>query len=196
MNMKTATLKRTTKETEIEMTLTVSPETAGLSGTTGIGFFDHMLNSFAVHGNFALSLSMRGDLNVDGHHTVEDVGIVLGSLFAEVCGDKKGLKRYGEATIPMDESLASAVLDLSGRPFLVFDGEFSSPMVGAFDTQLTREFFRAFAFNAGMTLHLRVLYGDNDHHKIEACFKAVAHALSDAMSVRGDGVTLSAKGVL
>lgn len=192
----TVTIKRETRETNIDMTLVRTQTGCGLEGTTGIGFFDHMLNSFAVHGGFSIKLNMTGDLNVDGHHTVEDVGIVLGKLLSELCEDKSGIKRYGQAAIPMDESLAYAVIDVSGRPFLVFDVPFTAPKIGDYDTQLTLEFFRALAFNMGATLHINLVYGVNDHHKVEACFKAVAHALSDAISEAGNGAVLSAKGVL
>ena len=191
----TVTMKRETRETNIEMTLSRAVK-GGLEGSTGIGFFDHMLNSFAVHGGFSIKLNMTGDLCVDGHHTVEDVGIVLGKLLSELCEDKSGIKRYGQAAIPMDESLAYAVIDVSGRPFLVCDVPMGAPMIGDYDTQLTLEFFRALAFNMGATLHVKVVYGVNDHHKVEACFKAVAHALADAISEAGNGAVLSAKGVL
>lgn len=166
-----------------------------LSGTSGIGFFDHMLNSFCVHGGFALKLEMTGDIYVDGHHTVEDIGIVLGTLFADILGDRSGIRRYGEAHVPMDECLAFAAADISGRPYLVFDGVVNAPAVGTYDTQLTKEFFRALSYNMGATLHIKLLYGENTHHMIEGMFKSAARALSAAAEIT-DGGVLSAKGVL
>ena len=193
--MRKASLVRNTKETEIEMTLTLGAEKGGLTGSTGIGFFDHMLNSFCVHGGFVLELDMKGDLSVDGHHTVEDTGIVLGKLFAEILGDKGGIKRFGHAYVPMDEALAFAAVDVSGRPYLVLDAEVTAPMIGDYDSQLTLEFMRALAYNMGATLHARVEYGINEHHRTEALFKAVARAIKEAVSENGGGI-LSAKGVL
>jgi imidazoleglycerol-phosphate dehydratase len=162
---------------------------------TGIGFFDHMLTALAVHAGWNLSLSAKGDLEVDGHHTVEDVGIVLGQALKNALGDKSGIARYGNFTLPMDESLATASLDISGRAYLVYDADFAPVPMGGLDPMLIGEFLRAFAFNAEMTLHVRVDYGVNDHHKAEALFKAVAHALALATAKTGAGV-LSSKGVL
>ena len=162
---------------------------------TGIGFFDHMLTALAVHGGLGLKISVKGDLQVDCHHTVEDVGIVLGKALEEALGDKAGIRRYGSAFIPMDEALAFCAIDVSGRAFFVFDGDFPQERVGAFDTCMTEEFFRALAMNAGITLHIRCEYGKNSHHMIEAQFKAFAHALRAAVSPRGDGV-LSSKGII
>ena len=162
---------------------------------TGIGFFDHMLTALAVHGGFGLKVHTEGDLYVDCHHTIEDTGIVLGQAFAKALGDKGGICRCGSFFVPMDEALAFASVDISGRPFLVFQGEFPEERVGDFDTCMTEEFFRALAFNAGMTLHLRVEYGKNSHHMIEALFKAAAHALREATALSGGGV-LSTKGIL
>jgi len=193
--MKEAFIERNTKETQIKMTLRTGSAVGGLKGSTGVGFFDHMLNSFCVHGSFEIELDMKGDLFVDSHHTVEDVGIVLGKLFAEIAGDKKGIARFGQSYVPMDESLALAVIDFCGRPFLVFNAEFSSPFVGSYDTQLTLEFFRALAFNMGATLHINLMYGSNDHHKTEAIFKAVARSISASLCETG-GAILSAKGSL
>ena len=193
--MRSAATIRTTKETDINMALTIDGEKRGLEGTSGIGFFDHMLNSFAFHGGFHIALDMTGDLHVDGHHTVEDVGIVLGTLFREALGDRKGIKRFGHIFMPMDEALAFCAVDISGRPFLVFNAEFDTPMIGQYDSSLTVEFFRALAYNAGFTLHLRSEYGANAHHITEALFKAAARAISDAASLNG-GITLSTKGVL
>lgn len=192
---RTAEIKRTTKETDITAALDLDGG-ARADISTGIGFLDHMLTALAVHGGFSLSLSCRGDLQVDGHHTAEDIGIVLGTAFKEALGDKSGILRYGSAFIPMDEALAFCSLDISARPFLVFNAEFTNERVGEFETCLTEEFMRAFAFNAGITLHLRVEYGSNDHHKIEALFKALAYALKAAVKRNSDGSVVSAKGVL
>lgn len=192
--MRSAEISRKTRETDIKITLELDG-----SGKTaidsGIGFFNHMLNSFAVHGGFDLSVVCRGDLEVDGHHSVEDIGIVLGKAFAEALGDKAGITRYGSFFIPMDEALAFCSIDISGRPFLVFNADFNDERIGEFDTCLCEEFFRAFAFNAGITLHIRKEYGKNDHHVCEAIFKAVAHAMKAAVAINGDEV-LSTKGVL
>ncbi len=193
--MKTASLERNTKETKIEMTLALGEKNGAFNGTTGIGFFDHMLNSFCVHGGFKIDLKMQGDIQVDGHHTVEDVGIVLGKLFAQVLGDKGGIKRFGHAYVPMDEALAFAAVDISGRPFLVYNSDTKAPMVGDYDSQLTLEFMRALAYNMGATLHVRCEYGVNEHHITEAIYKAVARAVKEATS-ENDGGILSAKGVL
>lgn len=194
--MRTACKIRNTKETQIDMTLTLDPsDKTGLFGSTGIGFFDHMLNSFCVHGGFFVKLDMTGDINVDGHHTVEDVGIVLGSLFAEILGDKGGINRFGHAYVPMDEALAFAAVDISGRAYLVYDAPVTAPMIGDYDSQLTNEFMRALAFNMGATLHVKAEYGINEHHITEAVYKAVARAISAAVSEKEGGV-LSTKGVL
>lgn len=192
--MRSAKIYRKTKETDIFLSLSLDG-TGKTDIFTGIGFFDHMLTALSVHSGMDLDLKCEGDLNVDGHHTVEDCGIVLGKAFAEAIGDKAGIARYGSAYIPMDEALGFCAVDISGRPFLVFDAEFSDDRVGEFDTCLTEEFFRAFAFNAGITLHVKSLYGKNDHHKCEAMFKACAHALKMAKAVT-DGAVLSTKGVL
>ncbi len=193
--MRTAQITRTTKETDITANLDLDGG-AKAEISTGIGFLDHMLTALAVHGGFSLSLTCKGDLNVDGHHTAEDIGIVLGMAFKEALGDKAGIMRYGSAFIPMDEALGFCSLDISARPFLVFNAEFTNEKVGEFDTCLTEEFMRAFAFNAGITLHLRVEYGSNDHHKIEALFKALAYALKAATRRNTDGSVVSTKGVL
>jgi imidazoleglycerol-phosphate dehydratase len=193
--MKTVSLQRNTKETKINMTLTLGEKSGALVGTTGIGFFDHMLNSFCVHGGFKVTLEMQGDLAVDGHHSVEDVGIVLGKLFAEALGDKGGIKRFGSAFVPMDEALAFAAVDISGRPFLVYNSDTTAPMIGDYDAQLTLEFMRALAYNMGATLHVKSEYGVNQHHITEAIYKAVARALKEA-TAPNDGGILSAKGVL
>lgn len=185
---------RETKETQVELELCL--EGGEIDISTGVGFFDHMLTAFAVHSGFGLRVKTVGDWHVDCHHTVEDTGIVLGQVFIQALGTKKGIARYGHAYIPMDEALAFAAVDISGRPFLVFAGEFPQERVGDFDTCMTEEFFRAFAFQAGITLHLRCEYGKNSHHMIEGLFKAAAHALKDAVSYTGDGVLLSSKGTL
>lgn len=192
--MRVAEIDRKTKETDIKISLNLD-NSEKISISTGIGFFDHMLNSFAVHSGIGIVLEAVGDLLVDSHHTVEDTGIVLGKAFAQALKDKAGINRYGFASIPMDESLAEASVDVSGRPFLVFNADFSDDRIGDFDTQVAEEFFRAFAVNAGITLHINLRYGKNDHHKCEAIFKAVAHAVKQAVAVSGDGV-LSTKGVL
>ena len=191
--MRTAEITRKTKETDITVRLDLDGGNADIS--TGIGFFDHMLTAFAVHGGMGLVVKAVGDLQVDGHHTVEDVGIVLGKAFKKALGDMKGIARYGTAFIPMDEALGFASIDISGRPFLVFNAEFSDDKIGDFDACLAEEFFRAFAFNAGVTLHLKCEYGKNGHHIAEAIFKAAAHAIKEAKTVSGNEI-LSTKGVL
>ena len=191
--MRCTEINRETKETQIQLSLNIDGS-GTFQGTSGIGFFDHMLTAFAVHGGFDLHLQMKGDLEVDGHHSVEDVGIVLGQAFAQVV-DKKQIARFGSFYVPMDETLAFCALDISGRPYLHFDAAFTNPSVGALDCCLVEEFFRAFAMNSGITLHIRLEYGSNDHHKIEAIFKAVAHALQQAVTLR-EGSVLSSKGVL
>ncbi|MEG0692464.1 MAG: imidazoleglycerol-phosphate dehydratase HisB [Oscillospiraceae bacterium] len=163
---------------------------------TGVGFFDHMLTAFAIHSGILLEISCKGDLEVDCHHTIEDTGIVLGQAFAKAIGNKSGIARYGNSYIPMDEALGFCAIDISGRPFLVFGGEFSFDKIGDMDTQMVEEFFRAFAIHAGVTLHINVMYGKNDHHKVEAIFKAVAHAIKMAIIPLGDDEFLSTKGVL
>lgn len=192
--MRKAEITRTTKETDITVALNLDGS-GRVNIDTGIGFFDHMLTALGVHSGMDLTVRCKGDLNVDGHHTVEDVGIVIGQAVAKALGNKGGIARYGSAYVPMDEALSFCALDISGRPFLAFKAEFTDFRCGEFDTCLTEEFFRAFAMNSGITLHIREEYGRNDHHIIEAMFKAVAHALKDAMTVTGGGV-LSTKGVL
>lgn len=191
---RTAKITRKTKETDISAKLNLDGGDVKIN--TGIGFLDHMLTALGVHGGFGLDITAKGDLYVDGHHTAEDVGITLGQAFAKALGDKSGIMRYGTAFIPMDESLGFCSLDISARPFLVFNAQFDNERVGEFDTCLTEEFMRAFAFNAGITLHLRVEYGSNDHHKIEALFKALAYALKAATRLNSDGAAVSTKGVL
>lgn len=192
--MRKAEITRETLETRIALSLCL--EGGARQIDTGIGFFDHMLNSFAVHGGFGLMVKCEGDLVVDGHHTVEDVGIVLGQAFAQALGDKSGIARFGSAYVPMDEALGFCALDCSGRPFLVYDASMPQPMCGAYDTCLTVEFMRALSVHAGLTLHLRSLYGENAHHITEALFKALARALCEAVALTGENELLSAKGVL
>ncbi|MBP6492126.1 MAG: imidazoleglycerol-phosphate dehydratase HisB [Clostridia bacterium] len=192
--MREAYIKRETKETKIELTLNVDGEGKNQINT-GVGFFDHMLTAFSVHSGFDLVLSCKGDLAVDCHHSIEDIGIALGAAFAEAVSEKKGIARYGTFTIPMDEALASCSLDISGRPFLVFNGEFGDYRLGDMDSEMVEEFFRAFAMNAMITLHINLIYGKNDHHKAEAIFKAFAHALKMAVKKEGSEI-LSSKGSL
>ena len=192
--MRTSEITRTTKETDI--TLKLNLDGGEVRVDTGIGFFDHMLNSFATHGGFGLELTAKGDLEVDGHHTVEDVVIVLGKAFNEALGDKGSIERFGSFYVPMDEALAFASVDVSGRPFLVFDAEFPQDTCGDYDCSLTVEFMRALAFNAQITLHIKSVYGDNSHHIIEAIFKSAAHALKAAVAQTNTGKPLSTKGVL
>lgn len=188
-----ATICRETKETQIALHLNLEGGERKIE--TGIGFFDHMLNSFAVHGGFGLILKCTGDLEVDGHHTVEDVGIALGQAVARILGDRAGIARFGSSYVPMDEALGFCALDISGRPYLVYDAPMPQPMCGQYDTCLTVEFMRAFATHAGITLHLKSMYGDNAHHITEALYKALARALRQAVTETG-GEVLSAKGVL
>ena len=192
--MRVSSQKRKTKETDIELQLSLDGGEVDIS--TGIGFFDHMLNAFAVHGGFGLKLRVSGDLEVDCHHTVEDTGIVLGMAFAQAIGEKKGIARFGHFYVPMDEALAFCAADFSGRGLLVFQAAFAQERVGKFDTCMTEEFFRAFTVQAGLTLHIQVPYGSNSHHEIEGIFKAVGHALRIAVKQNGFQQPLSTKGVL
>lgn len=192
--MRKATLRRTTGETDISISLTIDG-TGRFEGTSGIGFFDHMLHLFARHSGMDMSLTCQGDLDVDNHHTIEDIGITLGEVFEKALGDKKGIHRYGCFFCPMDETLSRIVLDLSGRSYLVFDVDIPVERIGGFETEMTREFFLAFANNAKMNLHMATLYGVNGHHIVESLFKGIGHALKEAVAVEGDTV-LSTKGVL
>jgi len=194
--MRSAVIERKTNETNIKLVLELDGQ-GKLRGTSGIGFFDHMLTALCKHAHFNLQVEMSGDLVVDGHHTVEDLGLCLGQAFNEALGDKIGIRRFGTALIPMDESLAQAVIDISGRPFLHFDAPLAAGMLGTFDLELVEEFFRAFSNEAKLTFHLRLLYGSNSHHKVEALFKAAARALAEAVSTdeKESGVP-SSKGVL
>ena len=179
---RTAELSRVTSETDITVSIDLD-NPAEVSIETGVGFFDHMLTAFARHGRIGLKVRANGDLHIDSHHTVEDVGIVIGMCIKEALGDKKQINRYGTSYVPMDEALGFVSLDISARPFLVFDAELTNHRLGTYDTELTEEFFRAVSFNAGITLHARVLYGTNTHHKIEALFKAFGRALSEAVAI-------------
>ena len=192
--MRRAVLKRKTNETDVRAEISLdSVGTCKID--TGIGFFDHMLELFAFRAGITLKVECKGDLHIDGHHTVEDVGIVLGQAIGQALGDKTGITRYGHAVIPMDESLADCALDISGRPFLVYNAPISTERVGDFETSLAEEFFRALCCNCGMTLHINLLYGKNNHHMLEAIFKAFGCAFKGAIKVSGDGVP-STKGVL
>ncbi len=192
--MRKATLRRTTGETDISISLTIDG-TGRFEGTSGIGFFDHMLHLLARHSGMDISLTCQGDLDVDNHHTIEDIGITLGEVFEKALGDKKGIHRYGCFFCPMDETLSRIVLDLSGRSYLVFDVDIPVERIGSFETEMTREFFLAFANNAKMNLHIATLYGVNGHHIVESLFKGIGHALKEAVTIEGDTV-LSTKGVL
>ncbi len=196
MEKRRAAVERKTKETDIRLTLDLDGSGKARIDT-GIGFFDHMLDGFARHGLFDLELACAGDLEVDCHHTVEDVGIVLGSAVREALGEKKAIKRYGSMILPMDEALVLCAVDLSGRPYLCFDVEYTAERIGGLDTEMIREFFYAVSYSAGMNLHLKKLSGINNHHIAEACFKAFAKALDEAAmpEPRIEGVW-STKGVL
>lgn len=188
-----AQITRETKETQI--TLSLDLDGGPVSIDTGIGFFDHMLTALAFYAKFGLELTAKGDLHVDGHHTVEDVGIVLGQAIRQALGDKAGIRRFASAFIPMDEALCHTALDFSNRAFLHFDAEMPQEQIGGYDSCLTEEFMRAVAMNSGTTLHMRALYGKNAHHITEALFKSLGVCLHDASRVTGEGVT-STKGVL
>ncbi|MVX62194.1 imidazoleglycerol-phosphate dehydratase HisB [Clostridium chromiireducens] len=187
--------ERITKETSINLELNLDG-TGKSEISTGIGFFDHMLNLFAFNGKLDLNVIAKGDIEVCDHHTIEDVGITLGEAFKEAIGDKSGINRYGTFYVPMDETLALVSLDISNRPFVVFDCEFKREKVGEMSTEMVIEFFRAFAFNAGITLHLKILYGENDHHKIEALFKAFGRAIKEAKFRSAENGVPSTKGSL
>lgn len=191
--MRTATVTRKTNETDITLTLCLDGGTASIS--TGLGFFDHMLEQLSRHGGMGLELRCRGDLHVDGHHTVEDVGLALGEALKSALGDKKGIERYGSALIPMDEALILCAVDLSGRPCLRYSAEIPAQRVGDFDTELVHEFMQALANAGGFALHIRQLDGVNSHHIIEGMFKALARALKQAVAVTGSSLP-STKGVL
>lgn len=192
--MRAVKLERTTNETRVDCELNLDGE-GKASVDTGIGFFNHMLELLAFHSGMNLYISADGDLDVDDHHTIEDCGILLGQAMRKALGNRAGIARYGSFTLPMDETLASVDLDISGRPYLVFNCEFSRDQIGMMATEMVREFMRAFAFNAGITLHINVHYGSNDHHKAEAVFKALGRALKAAVRVSGDQIP-SSKGML
>ena len=191
-----AQIQRKTKETDIQVKLNLDGSGKSVINT-GIGFFNHMLEGFSKHGFFDLNLNCEGDLAVDCHHTIEDCGIVLGNAIREALGDKSGIKRFGSCILPMDESLVLCAIDLSGRPYLVFDGEFTTEKIGYMDTEMVKEFFYAISYSAGMNLHIKVLTPGNNHHMAEAMFKAFARALDEAVSrdPRVQGI-LSTKGSL
>ena len=195
--MRTAKVKRTTKETNID--ISVDLDGKGTSQIdTGIGFLDHMLDLLARHSRIDMTVKAKGDLHIDSHHTTEDVGIALGQAVKQALGDMKGITRYADVHLPMDETLTRVVMDISGRPFLVFKTAFKRHKVGNFDTELVQEWFQAFAMNAGITLHVETLYGSNDHHIAESCFKGLARALRAAITVdeRAKGEVPSTKGSL
>jgi imidazoleglycerol-phosphate dehydratase len=195
--MRKATIKRTTKETDIAVEIDL--DGTGVSKIdTGIGFFDHMLDLLARHSRIDMTIKAKGDLHIDHHHTTEDVGIALGQAVKQALGDMKGITRYASLHMPMDETLTRVALDISGRPFLVFKAAFGRDKVGTFDTELVREWFQAFAMNAGITLHVETLYGTNDHHISESCFKGLARALRTAVAIdpRTAGEIPSTKGTL
>lgn len=195
--MREAHIERDTKETKVKVDLNLDGS-GQVDVSTGVGFMDHMLELLAFHGKFDLYVRVDGDLQVDSHHTIEDLGIVLGQCVSQALGDKKGITRYGAFTIPMDEALVACNLDLSGRPFLVFNVTLDNVLLGNYQTEMTEEFFRAFAFNSGMTLHFNETYGKNMHHVIEACFKSFARALKEAVTINEKyrDEIVSSKGVL
>ena len=195
--MRKATIKRATKETDVEVAVDLDG-TGASSIATGIGFFDHMLDLLARHSRIDLTVKAKGDLHIDHHHTTEDVGIALGQALKQALGDMRGITRYADVHVPMDEALTRVAIDISGRPFLVFKAEFVRDKVGTFDTELVQEWFQAFTTNAGVTLHVQVLYGTNDHHIAESCFKGLARALRAAISIdaRAANEIPSTKGTL
>ncbi len=180
--MRTGAISRKTNETAIDVKVDLDG-TGAAKIVTGVGFFDHMLDQLARHSLIDMQVTAKGDLHIDDHHTVEDVGIALGQALREALGDKRGLTRYADCLLPMDDTLTRVAIDVSGRPFLVFRAEFPTPKIGTFDTELVREFFQAFAMNAGLTLHVETLYGLNSHHIAESCFKGVARALGAALAI-------------
>lgn len=191
--MRNAAVSRETKETQIQVRLSLDGGPVEIS--TGIGFFDHMLTALAFYAGWGLEVEAKGDLHVDGHHTVEDTGIVLGEALKAALGEKKGIRRFGSAYVPMDEALCFTALDFSGRPYLVFDAPMPQPMIGGYDACLTVEFMRALAVHGGITLHQKCMYGDNAHHITEGLFKSLGLAVKEAARVEGEGVT-STKGTL
>lgn len=196
MSERTGRVERTTSETSVEVAVHLDGGTVTVA--TGVPFFDHMLDQLGRHGRLGLQISARGDLEIDAHHTVEDVGLSLGAAVAEALGDKRGIRRYGDALVPMEEALAQVALDISGRSLLVYEATFDADQIGQYDTALTEEFLQALCRSAGVTLHVRLLAGRNAHHAVEAIFKALARALGEAVAIdpRGDGEVPSTKGVL
>jgi imidazoleglycerol-phosphate dehydratase len=180
--MRTASIKRKTKETDVEVSVDLDGQGAA-TVSTGIGFLDHMLDLLARHSRIDVTVNAKGDLHIDHHHTTEDVGIALGQAVKQALGDMRGITRYADVHVPMDEALTRVAIDISGRPFLVFKAEFVRDKVGTFDTELVQEWFQAFAMNAGITLHAQTLYGSNDHHIAESCFKGLARALRIAVAI-------------
>jgi len=195
--MRTGAVKRKTKETDVEVAVVLDGQ-GRADVSTGIGFLDHMLDLLARHSRMDITVKAKGDLHVDHHHTTEDVGIALGQSVKQALGDMKGITRYADVHMPMDEALTRVAIDISGRPFLVFKSEFVRDKVGTFDTELVQEWFQAFAMNAGLTLHVSTLYGTNDHHIAESCFKGLARALRTAVTIdpRAAGEVPSTKGSL
>src|SRR4051794_14111334 len=195
--MRKGAVKRKTKETDVEVEIDLDG-TGVASVATGIGFFDHMLDLLARHSRIDITVAAKGDLHIDHHHTTEDVGIALGQAIRQALGGMKGINRYADVHVPMDEALTRVAIDISGRPFLVFDAKFGRDKVGTFDTELVQEWFQAFAMNAGVTLHVQALYGSNDHHIAESCFKGLARALRRAVAIdtRAADQVPSTKGVL
>jgi imidazoleglycerol-phosphate dehydratase len=189
-----ATIERKTKETDVRVSLDLDGSGTS-SSDTGLAFLDHMLEQIGKHGAFDFSVSCKGDLQIDGHHTVEDTGIAVGQAFAEALGDKAGIRRFASVAVPLDESLVEVALDISGRPFLVWDVEVPAETIGTFDTGLAEDFVQAFVQNAGLTLHVRLISGRSPHHVLEAAFKGIANALRDACSIVGGGIP-STKGTL
>jgi len=195
--MRQGEVQRTTRETDIQVKLTIDGS-GEYDISTGIGFLDHMLEQLSRHGGMDIFVRVKGDLHIDGHHTTEDTGIAMGQAFKQALGDKMGITRYGHAYLPMDETLARAALDISGRPFLVWNVPFTRDKIGEMDTELFQEWFRAFAFAAGLTLHVDILRGENNHHMIEACYKALALSIKAAATIdpRNEGRIPSTKGKL
>lgn len=196
MTERTAKVERATSETKVSVALNL--DGGAVRATTGVPFFDHMLDQLGRHGGLGLAVSTEGDLEIDAHHTVEDTGIALGEALAEALGNKRGIRRYGDALVPMEEALAQVALDISGRPLLVYSAEFPAEMIGQYEVSLTEEFFQALCRSAGLTVHIRLLEGRNAHHSVEAIFKGFARALSDAVSIdpRSGGSIPSTKGTL
>ncbi|HEU5048074.1 MAG TPA: imidazoleglycerol-phosphate dehydratase HisB [Rickettsiales bacterium] len=195
--MRTATVERNTSETQIKVTVNLDG-TGKYSVSTGVGFLDHMMEQLSRHSLIDITLEAKGDLHIDYHHITEDVGIAIGKAVTNALGERRGIVRYGSSLIPMDETLTRVALDISGRPYFIWKVNFTKPKLGDMDTELFREWFQAFAFNAGLTLHVENLYGENNHHIVESCFKALARALRDAIEIdaRKSGDIPSTKGVL